>query len=229
MFKNQKKVRKTKAKPVDRAKPVIRKPKTSDGEKITVTRSMTTAMKGSSLWASSPNLQASVGAWNKAADAVEANAKLIADARSNLAALEATQRVARHAWVVTTRQVTADADTASQGSADMVHSLGFDVVIHVPAGTLEAPTGLVTLPGTALGEAVIAWQRGKARHGFIVQRAADVANPASYVAPVPCTKTKCAIAGLAPAAVVHFRVAAIDPTSDTGASPWSEWVACTVR
>ena len=42
---NQKRVRTQKAKPVDKAKPVIRKDKRTDVAKVTVTRSITTVMK----------------------------------------------------------------------------------------------------------------------------------------------------------------------------------------
>jgi hypothetical protein len=76
---------------------------------------------------------------------------------------------------------------------------------------------------------VVVWQRGTAKHGFVVQRAADVANPATYASAVPCTKTKYTLTGAQSATVVHFRVAAIDPTAPAGVSPWSDWVACTVR
>jgi hypothetical protein len=77
--------------------------------------------------------------------------------------------------------------------------------------------------------AVVAWSRGTARYGFVVQRAADVANPATYASAVPCTKTKYTLAGAQSASVVHFRVAAIDPIASAGVSPWSDWVSCTVR
>jgi hypothetical protein len=224
---SQKRVRTKKAKPVDAATPVIRKPKNTDGEKISVTRSMTTAMKSAPLWNTSPALQTAVQAWNTVVDAVESNAKSIADAKTHLATLEATQRAHRHDWGVATKQVTVVATVACQGSPDQVHSLGFDVQTRVSAGQQPAPSGLVTVPETVGGAAAVSWQRGTARHAFLVQHATDVANPATVSAPIGCTKTKFTLA--APSgSIVHFRVAAIDPTVPTGLSPWSDWVACTV-
>jgi hypothetical protein len=76
---------------------------------------------------------------------------------------------------------------------------------------------------------VVAWQRGNVRNGFLVQYAVDVADPATYSATIPCSKTKFKIAGERSSTIVHFRVAAIDTTSPTGMSPWSDWVGCTVR
>ena len=117
-------------------------------------------------------------------------------------------------------------EVISQGSADAVHALGFDVSTHVVVGPLPAPSGVVARPGTVGGEAVVSWDKGSARHGFIVQHATDVANPAT-VSTIPCTKTKFTLEGATPLSTVHFRVAAIDPT--TGVSPWSDWVTSTVR
>ena len=228
MSMTQKKVSKQKAKPIDKATPVIRKPKGTDGAKVTVTRSITTAMKAAPPWSSSPTLQAAVTAWNAAADAVESNAKSIADTRTKLAALEASQRANRQSWKTTTKQVTGIVSVVCEGSPDMVHALGFDVFTHAGPITQVAPSGLVSLPAKVAGEAAVSWQKGTAKHGFLVQRASEPANPATIAAAIPCTRTKYKIEGAVSASVVHFRVAAIDPTTPAGASPWSDWVACTV-
>src|SRR5258708_2295626 len=94
-----------KAKPVDRATPCIRKARNTDGAKITVTRSLSTTMQSSSLWNASPELQAAAKAWNAPSDALESNAKAIADLRGKLGTLEASQRVNRHDWSVATKQI----------------------------------------------------------------------------------------------------------------------------
>jgi hypothetical protein len=226
----QKKVKVQKVKPVAKATPVIRKPKGTDGEKISVTRGITSTMQKAPQWNASPDLQAAATAWNTAADVVENNAKVITAARNALAALEATQRAARQDWKLATRKMTATVAVVSEGSPDTVHLLGFDVFTHVAAIAQEAaPSGLVSQPGSAPGEAVISWQKGTARHGFLVQRATDPANAGTYSAAIPCTRTKYVDQGEKSATVVYFRVAAIDPTKATGLSPWSDWVSCTVR
>jgi hypothetical protein len=227
---NQKKVRTQKAKPIDRAAPVIRKPKRTDSEKVTVTHAITTAMMAAPQWNASPELQAANKAWNTAADAVENTAKSIADTRTKLATLEATQRANRHDWNAATSHMITTAAVVCQGSPDTVHVLGFDVRTHVaPIAQVVAPGGLAWLPGTAAGEAIVTWQKGTARHGFTVQRATDPANPATYSGLIPCTKTKYKIAGEKSSTVVHVRVAAIDPTVSSGLGPWSDWVGATVR
>jgi hypothetical protein len=207
----------------------MRKPKVTDGEKITATRSTTTAMQGSPTWIGSPALQAVTKTWNASADSIEGNAKVIADLRSKLAVAEAAQRGFRADWAVETRQVIAIAASACAGSADLIHGLGLDVVSHAVLGPLAAPQNLAASQGAALGTAVLTWARGSAHHGFVVQHATDPASPATLSMPVPCTRSRYTLVGATSSTVVHLRVAAIDPSSPTGQSPWSDWIAATVR
>ena len=132
-------------------------------------------------------------------------------------------------WKAATGQVLATAASVCQGSVDQVRALGFEVRTHNPVGALPAPTGLTVTPGKDLGEVVFAWNRGSARHGFIVQHATDVANPATFSGNLPCTRLKYTLKGAPPSSTVHFRVAAIDPSSETDLGPFSDWVAGVTR
>ena len=217
---------KTKASSVKRARPTVRKPK-SDVAAVALTRSKTTAMKGSSLWAQSPDLQAANTAWNKAADAMETNAKATDDLRTQLAALEVARVGLRHEWDAATEHMTGVVSVTSQGDPALVLELGYDVQTRTSLGSLPAPEGLQAALGKAAGEARFTWIRGDAQHGFIVQHASDVANQATYSLPTANTRAKYTLKGaIAP---VHFRVAAIDPSSPTGQSPWSAWIPGAVR
>jgi hypothetical protein len=80
-----------------------------------------------------------------------------------------------------------------------------------------------------LGEAVFSWDVGNARHGFIVQHATDVANAATHSANLPSTRATFTLKGGTPSSTVHFRVAAIDPSSETDMGPWSDWVSGLAR
>ena len=184
-----------KAKPVDQAMPTIRKPKGKDGEKISVTRSATTAMTGSSLWSGSPELQAANAAWNKAADALESNGKIVRDLRTQLGLAEATQRELRHGWIAATKHMTGVATVVCKGSADNVHALGFDVATRVAAGPLGAPEGLTAKQGSKAGQVVLTWDRGNANHGSLVMHATDVANQATWSVPIPCTRARYTLDG----------------------------------
>src|SRR5258708_4303552 len=181
---------KKKGKPVDPAVANSRKPKGTDATKVVVTRSTTTAMKGSSLWLTSPGLQAAVTAWGAVADVMEQNAKGIHDLRSQLAVLVAAQQDHRRDWAVTTKHVISESEMACKGSPSLVRELGLDVVTRVGPGQLEAPVGLSAVSGKTAGEVILTWTRGIAGHGFLAQHATDVANQATYSSPIPCTRPK---------------------------------------
>jgi hypothetical protein len=220
----------SKTKPVDRAVPLLRKPKQTDAMKVATTTATVTAMQGSSLWNSNPALQASANAWSAASTAISTNAALIADLRSKLAVALADQRSNRRNWTDALKHTLATVSTLTQGSSDAVHGLGFDVRTHItPGSSTTTPAGLAALPSKVVGEAIIHWVRGGAKHGFLVQHATDVANAATFSAVIACTKTKFKLDGLASGSTVHFRVAAIDPSVPVGQSPWSDWVAAQAR
>jgi hypothetical protein len=213
----------------DTALPTIAGPLHTDVTRVSATRTTATAMEASPLWAGAPQLQTATTGWTKAADALEANGKVIADFRKKLAAAIADQHGLRRDWKAATGQVVASAAIVCQGSVDQVRALGFEVRSHGPIGALPAPTGLTASPGKGLGEVVFAWKRGSARHGFIVQHATDVANQATYSGMLPCTRSKYTLNGAQASSTVHFRVAAVDPSSDTDLGPWSDWIAGQVR
>jgi hypothetical protein len=77
-----------KAPPVDKATPRLKQSTKTDPDKVSATRSTTQVMQASPGWASAPDVQSSTKTWNSAADALEANAKLIADLRAQLATAE---------------------------------------------------------------------------------------------------------------------------------------------
>ena len=216
-------------KPVDRAVPVMRRAKHNDAAKVASTRATVNAMQGSPLWNTTPSVQAVATAWTAAADALESNAKALADARAKLATLMANQRALRRGWNDALRHVAANIAVVAEGSADHVQSFGFDVRTANVTGALPAPSGLTTALGKAVGEALVSWARGSAKNGFLVQRATDVANPATFSAPVACTRVRTTLKGMVSGSSEHVRVAAIDPTSESGQSPWSDWLGVTAR
>jgi hypothetical protein len=186
-------------------------------------------MQQSPDWAASPALQDAAKGWNADADAIEANAKVIAALKDQLKAADSKQRSLRRDWRTSTKHVLSTAGVVCGGSVDRVKALGLDVITQTKVGALDAPTDLVVQAGKALGQTVSAWLKGNARHGFLVQHATDPANPATYSAVTPSTKTKYTLDGSPSGANVYVRVAAVDPTSKSGMSPWTPWTAGTAR
>ncbi len=222
--------KKAKAKPTDRATPVLHRPTKTDNQRVTVTRDVTSTAAKNPGWQNATDLQTVSKAWNQIADSIEANTTVVVGLRSQLKIAEAKQVSLRRAWRVTKKQVLSTADVLCAGSADDLRAYGFDVLVHgAPGQPVGVPGPLSTAPGGASGEVSAKWPKGDARHGFVVQHATDVANPATFSAPIPCTKCKITLTGQTPATSVYFRVAAIDPSSPTGQTAWSAWVAGTVR
>jgi hypothetical protein len=217
---------KAKKTPVDRAVARIQKPKSTDAQKVNVTRSTLHGMQNSPNWAAATDLQAAVKPWSATADAMEANATVIANLRKQVAAAEAKQLTLRRDWHVETTHVLSVATLFCGGSADTVKSFTLDVASHGRIGLLDVPADLAVHPGKVGGEVDGSWSRGNARHGFLVQHATDPANPATVSAPTACTKSTFKLGGLPSGASVSVsvRVAAIDPASPTGQTPWSAWV-----
>jgi hypothetical protein len=222
--------KKSKVAPVSQAQPTIKQSTTTDAEKVAVANSTTASMAKSPLWATSPDVQAAAKAWGLSAGALDANVAVIADLRNQLAAAEAKQLTLRRNWRACKRQVLSSVSLVCAGSAEEVMGFSLDVVTRGTPSLLGAVDGITSSLGSSVGQATVKWSRGLALHGFVVQHATDVANVATYSPQLPCTKTKYTLGGLTPSgSTVYFRVAAVDPRAASGMSPWSAWVAATVR
>jgi hypothetical protein len=220
---------KSKKPPVDRAVATTKQATVTDAQKVSVTHSLAQGMAQSPGWASAPAVQAAVKAWSAEADAIAATAATIASLRAQLKAAEATQAGNRRDWGTAKSQVMIAVTVACGGSADRVKAFTLDVVSHGRHGALEAPIDLTVKAGTVLGASALAWAKGVAIHGWVVQHAADPTNAATLSALIPCTRPKLTLGGLTPGGSVSARVAAIDPTSPNGMSPWSAWASGSVR
>jgi len=220
----------TKAKAPQRAKPLFKSPRATDAQKVALTQSQATAIKASPDWNSAPQVQAVVGTWTTAATAVAQNAAAVAGLVDQLKTLRLSHRVLLQQWAAQTKQVLSVIDVFCDGDVAKLHGFGFDAAVRNAPSALAVPTDLITHPGKLSGQAVVAWKIvGPRDHGFLVQHATDAANPATYSTPIASTKRKFTLIGAQPASVVHFRVAAIDPSSATGQTAWSDWVSATAR
>jgi len=221
----------SKAKPEDRATPTIHAPTRTDVQKVSVTHAITQSAKQSAGWATAPAVQAAVNAWDKAAADIDANTSVVTGLRSQLRLAEGKQLVLRRAWKAAKKQVLGTLDVQCAGSADDVKAFGFDAFVRVPTGglSLTPPDPIAVKAGKLSGEVIVSWPKGAAKHGFLVQHTADVANAAIYSAVIACTQAKKTLTGFAPGAHVFVRVAAVDPTEASGQTPWTAWVAATAR
>jgi hypothetical protein len=214
---------------IDRAMATMREQTVTDAQKTAVTRTLSGAMAQSPHWGAASRVQAAVAGWVRMVDELEANAQVIAGLLAQIEAAEAVQETLRRDWAATKRELLCTVTVFCSGSADVVRSFNLDVVTYRKRVLLDAPEGLVVDPGKRLGEVKASWQRGLARNGFFVQHATDPNDPTTISPPVPWTKISFKLGGLEPGAHVSFRVAAVDPKSPTGTSPWSAWVIGNAR
>ena len=217
------------AKVVDRAKATIHAATHTDAEKVSVARALTAAAKNGPKWATAPDLQAAAKVWNQASDDMEANATVISGLRSQLAIAEGKQVSLRRSWGAARRQVLSTADVLCAGSADDLKANGFDALVRTAQGPIAPPDTVHTEPGKVLGAVKVSWLKGSGRHGFVLQHATDVSNTATYSALIPLTGTKYTLQGALSGSVVHFRVAAIDPSEAAGCTAFSAWVSGTAK
>jgi hypothetical protein len=217
------------AKTTDKSSAVLNNPTHTDAQKVSMARDVATAAAKNPGFAQAPNLQAAMKEWTDVAASLESNGSEALQLRTQLRSLEAKQHAFRRQWRSAKKQVLGTADVLCAGSGDELKAYGFQVRTRTTVAPISTPDSISAVAGKAPGEAVVSWARGSAKHGFVVQSAADVANAATYSAVIPTPKAKLVFSGGTPAAVMSFRVAAIDPSSPTGHTAWSAWVAGSLR
>ena len=215
--------------PVDHAVATLRTPTGTDALKVSVTETLAEAMSQSPDWPAATDVQSAVKSWTASAGDIDATGQTIAGLRAQLAVAESKLRGLRRDWLSARRQVCTSVTVYARGSADKVKGFNLDVYTNGRLGLLPAPADLAVDPGLLSGEVEATWSKGIAGHGFLVQHATDPTNAATVSASIAATKPRFALAGLPPNAVVSVRVAAIDPASPTGQSPWSAWVVGNAR
>ncbi len=220
--------KKSKATP-DRATPKLRMNGTSDQARVATTQALATAMPQSPDWAQATGVQGALTLVKQGSDALAANATLLGNLRTQLENAMQKQVGLRHDWQVAAGQLLSAVEVFCNGAAEKVTAFGLDVRTRAVASPQAAPVGLVATSGKANGDLVLRWTRGTARHGFVVQHAADKTNAATYTAPMPCTKTRMTLSGLPSGALVYVRLAAVDTTVVPAVGPWSDWVTGTAR
>jgi len=221
--------KKSKGPQADRAIPTIRAPKGRDADKVALTTSLSNSLKASPDWSQATDVQTAFAS-------VDSNATKISAIKAQIALLKDqldTQLTllvgVRRDWATSLKHLLGTVEVYSKGSVDVVKGFGLEARSTKALGPLPAPTNLVVSTGKDAGTVKAKWDRGLALHGFVVQHATDPANAATFSAPQTWTKVKYTLGGLPSGSVVHFRVAAVDPSVSSGLGPYSAWAAGTAR
>jgi hypothetical protein len=201
----------------------------TDVLKVATTRAVTQGMQQNADWSTATDIQGVAGRWADCAEALDANAQVIAGLEAQLRAAVLKQCTLRRTWQATKVQVLSTVTVFCAGSADRVKAWCLDVLTRERHGLLDAPADLTLNPGTAFGDAEARWAKGPAGHGFLAQYATDPGSPATISAAIACTRPSLALKGMTPGAALSVRVAAIDPASPTGQTGWTAWVLGNAR
>ncbi len=176
--------------PIVHVTPITKGKSDTDAEKVTLTVNHLAAAKLSADWANAPLVQSAFALWSAGATDLGNNSTLIANLKSQLSMAETQQKALRLAWAVQQRGVLVAVALYCAGVAKTMLGLGFGARTFGAIGALPAVEGLTTKLGKIAGETIVAWLRGDAHHGFLVQHATDINNPATFSTPQPCTKIK---------------------------------------
>jgi hypothetical protein len=114
------------------------------------------------------------------------------------------------------------------GSEQVIKDLSMDVAERLESPLETVPQGLLGVRSATSAAAGWAWTTHNGNHGYMVQFATDVANPATYSAPVHCTKGQFHATAQTPGATLHARVAALDSRLPGGQTAFSTWIASVV-
>ena len=207
----------------DHAVPTIRQPKERDADKVALTTQLHQSVTASPDWAQATAVQTALASLDGDAQKIAAILAQIDGLRGQLATALTQLVGVRRDWGTSLKHLLGTVQVYSKGSVDVVKGFGFEVRSASALGPLPTPTNLVLSKGKAIGAVTAKWDRGMGRHGFVVQHATDSANPATFSTPQAWTKTKLTIGGLPSGSTVSFRVAAIDPSSPSGSSPYTPW------
>ena len=215
--------KKNKGPQTDHAVPTIRQPKERDADKVALTTQLHQSVMASPDWAQATAVQTALAGLDGEAQKIAAILAQIDGLRGQLATALTQLVGVRRDWGASLKHLLGTIQVYSKGSVDVVKGFGFEVRSASALGPLPAPTNLVLTKGKAIGAVTAKWDKGLGRHGFVVQHATDSANPATFSTPQAWTKSKYTIGGLPSGSTVYFRVAAIDPSSPSGSSPYTPW------
>lgn len=186
------------------------------------------AIKGSPEYANAPEVQAALDLWAAENANLDANNQKKVKARQELAQAEADEVSIVRRWGTRRQGVLHAVNVHCDGSKEKVQSFNLGVIERKKAPQATVPTKLRATRGKKPTTASIAWSPTPGADGYMVQRAADPANPATYAPPAMCKRSRYGVDGLTIGSTIAFRVLALDPSLPNGQTDYSPWLIVTV-
>jgi hypothetical protein len=216
---------------IDRAIARFNEPMDTTAEKITGAGVHIAAIMASSSWSlpTAKDLQAATQFWATETANLQAGEKLIASLEVQLATARSDQLANLRRWGLRRQGMLGAINVFCDGSKDTMKTLGVDVATPAPHVDADVPVDLKSFHSEKTGVVGVRWYgTPPCRSGFMVQHAANPADPTTYSASIPCSKRSFQLTGQTPAATIYFRVLAVDPTLPGGQTAWTAWVAAVV-
>jgi hypothetical protein len=189
------------------------------------------AIMASSSWGlpTAADLQVATKAWATETANITAGETLIAGLEKQLEAARSDQLATLRRWGLRRQGVLNAVNLFCDGSKDTMKTLGVAVAVDAPHVEPGVPVDVKPIKSSKTGVSGVRWYGTPAnRSGFQVQHATNTADPATYSAPIACSKRSFYLSGQLPAATIYFRVLAVDPMMPGGQTAWSAWVAAVV-
>ena len=185
-------------------------------------------IKGSPAYLLAPDVEAAIPLWETENANLAANDQKKEKARQALAQAEADEITIMRHWGLRRLGVLHAVNVYCDGSKEKVQSFTLPRIQRKKLPPATVPTKLGAAKSKKPTSAVVAWGRTKGNHGYMVQHATDLNDPATLSAPIMCKRARFALPEQTLGATIHFRVLALDPSLPGGQSDYTAWVAVTV-
>lgn len=215
-----------KTKVIDKAVAQITEPTRTAEDMVTSGTKVLGGIKASPSY-QDPNakeIQAAADAWQTENDNLDAINKQVGQCENELAQARTLQAAAMRRWMGRARGCVSAVNVFCDGSKDLVQSFALEVANRTETPLETVPENVRGVRSKVVGTATVKWNTHANNHGYMVQYATNLADQATFSAPVHWTKGTYELPGQTPGATLYFRVAALDARLPGGQTAYSAWV-----
>jgi len=215
---------------VEHAKPKIPglKPRMSDTEMVSITRTQVTKAEQHPDYKTTPRILEAMTKWSSTADAIEAEDAEILSLAAALDKARGAQALNLRTWDIDKHMVLAAVDDTCKGSKDAIQSWGLEAAERATSTPHLPPADFRAMTTDVFGQAAVQWTIDPHVPAYLLQWATDKNNPATHSELIACTQSKFRLAGQPSGTTLYFRIQAIDGKVEGGRSEFGPWVPVVV-
>jgi hypothetical protein len=209
---------------IDTATPQITEPTRTAEEMVTTANELIPKIKASPNFASAPDVQTAVAAWDTANSNLDTNNKAKAKARTDLDTAETNEPPLKRRWAVRKEALLVAIKTVGDGSKDTVQSFNVAVEQKKPRAQATVPVDLRPYKRQKPTYASVRWDPAPGAHGYLLQHCTNPGDPTTISPAISCRQARFSLGGLTAGTTVYFRVLACDESLPNGQTAHSAWV-----